>query len=145
MPSDIEQARLNGTNCYGLAALVCWHLFAQKLPRTMRGYEMFHDDRHFRRVDQEAPAVGDLVWLGYRGQEQNVASFIPQFNQSGWLINWRGFPVNHVGIVASTDEADSLILHASQEKNRTTIEPLSVIQAVKRYAQQYARQRLRAA
>ena len=141
---DIEAARQYGLNCVALAHLATKHLFQYSLPSSLHCAELYVNTLHFGVIpDIDNIEQGDLVWFGLADAAIQPEEFEPQY-QDGALINWRDFPVKHVGIhTGETALDDPLILHATHLAGTNVVWPLSRFSDYRRYQKIYSIRRLK--
>lgn len=123
-----------GLNCVTLAHLTLKHLYGITLPPNLDCYEMFTDTQYFEPVETTTDARrGDLIWFGLEHSPQQFRNFLPRYDAGGHLVNWRAFPLRHVGVIYNPNIEDPLILHASQVEGTNVIWPLSKFKNYKQY------------
>ena len=142
---DMAVAERKGLNCVVLAHLVMKDLFGYTLPSDLRCTEMFLDSQHLTRsahLDLSKLQQGDLLWFGVGRPDYVVDAFAPRYDETGHLLNWREFPINHVGIhTGEFINNDPLVLHSAAGEN-TTIWPLSSFAEIPRYQKLWGVSRL---
>lgn len=147
-PKDVPslaQAYLRGINCTLLARFVQEDLYNYKLPDELMCTEMYFDTKHFYRTNPESLRAGDLVWFGRLDSKQTVNEFIPEYNKSRQLLNWKQLPINHVGIATGeTSDQGPVILHAIEQEN-VTLWPIERFRDVRRYSVVWGASRLKIA
>jgi cell wall-associated NlpC family hydrolase len=143
---DEETALREGLNCVSLAHLAIEGLFNHRLPAEMHCYEMFADQERFEDIESlDALQTGDLVWFGWTRSRVPPETFRPEYNDRGYLLNWRESPVNHVAMYTGNQEqGQPLFLHATHITGTSVIWPLSQFANYPRYGRIYRMARLRA-
>lgn len=141
---DIELALETGINCITLAHLAVHSLFVYRLPQNLHFYELFTDTTHFDEVDDISKGeIGDLIWFGPNDPNLSTDNFIPLY-RGDELINWRDYPVRHVGVLQSfSEQGEAQILHATKFAGTNVIWPLGQFQDYDRYQRIYGMRRLR--
>jgi hypothetical protein len=142
--SRADAAR-DGLNCVALAHLVIRDLFGFALSPQFQAYELFNDQADFEQVpDGSTLEAGDLLWFGTDHPSARLDSFTPRY-QDGELLNFAGFPVNHVAIcTGGRDETgDYVLLHASAGDGTNALWPVRKFRDYDRYRRLYAVTRLR--
>lgn len=141
---SVEQALNEGINCVALAHLVIDSLFEYRLPADLDCFELFTDTFHLDEVASLSDMQdGDLIWFGVEESLTEVEDFVPVF-QDGLLVNWRDFPVKHVGIFTGRSEnGEPLILHSTSVEGTNVVWPLSRFNGYARYRKIYGVKRLK--
>jgi hypothetical protein len=141
--NNIEKARENGINCISLAHLVIESLFEFKLPKELHCYELFNDMIHFDEVTISDMKIGDLIWFGIDNPNIDLEEFTPIY-QDNRLVNYKDFPVKHVGIFDHFD-SDGIpqILHSTMIDEANTVWAIDRFSQYKRYQKIYGVRRLR--
>lgn len=68
---------------------------------------------------------------------------MPEYDDSGLLLNWRQSPVRHVAIATGeTDQGDDLLLHATHVEGTTVLWPRQKFGGYTRYEREYRVARL---
>ena len=133
-----------GNNCVALAHLALGQLFGRQPAPDKHCYEMVTDEHQFATVaslDDMQP--GDLVWFGRVQPPVPMARFVPEYDDTGYLLNWRDFAVNHVAIYTGMrQDGEPLLLHASPTDGTNVIWPLGRFAEHERYEQIYRVSRL---
>jgi len=140
---SIEHALEHGNNCVALVHLAIKEYFGYDLPSDLHCAELYQDSRHFEKLDDLAELeFGDLVWFGVKNPSISPAEFVPVY-EDGRLVNWREFPIKHVGInVSQGSEGEPEILHATFVEGTNTVWPLSKFGHYPKYSQTYGASRL---
>jgi len=126
-----------------LAHLALGQLFDRQLDPRLHCYELFQDHERFASVGLDDMRPGDLVWFGYRDPKVPLQDFEPEYNDSGYLMNWQDFAVNHVAIyTGSGPDGEALLLHASPTDGTNAVWPLDRFAEHTRYGQVYRVSRL---
>jgi hypothetical protein len=139
-----EDALRDGLNCVALAHLVTRDLFGYTLPARLQALELSRDLAHFEPVPgPERMRAGDLVWFGVDRPRVGLDEFVPQYDGDE-LVNGGDVPVKHVAIcTGSSDDHDSLLLHASSVDGTNALWPLRRFSNYDRCRRIYAIRRLR--
>lgn len=139
-----EDAIRYGINCVGLAHLALLDIFGRELDPSRHCYEMFTDNEQFATVESAAEMrIGDLAWVGVSRPPVPLDKFVPEYDDTGYLLNWRDFAVNHVAIyTGQTQDGEPLMLHASPMDGTNAIWPLSRFAEYQRYEKIYRISRL---
>ena len=114
-------------------------LFGQQPGPDKHCYEMVTDERQFATVGSlREMQSGDLVWFGRGRPPVPIRQFVPEYDSTGYLLNWRDFAVNHVAIYTGMQQdGEPLLLHASPTDGTNVIWPLSKFAEHERYEQIY--------
>jgi hypothetical protein len=137
-----EDALRNGINCVSLAHLALKDLYGYELPSTLGCAEMYQDTEHFKPVEDFQLQTGDLVWFGIEKPLTPPENIELVYNAAGDLVNWRDFPVKHVGVVFDVKE-ESRILHATHVTGTNVLWTLSDFAQHQRYRRLYKTSRLK--
>ncbi len=140
---DIASARQNGANCYALYRLARKALGVEENLPSEGLYEAVLAVPSLGAEDRTGDLrVGDGISFGPQAPKIAIDRFMPEFDEQGYLMNWRDFPIRHIGIVASVGgDTGPQILHASQYDGKSTIWPLDMFQNFPRYARQFGTHR----
>lgn len=106
-------------------------------------YEMVVEDKRLRQVSKREPHLtGDLVLFGRQPTDlEDLTRFLPQFDCARFLVNWRQFPITHVGVVGDDNPQEPDILHASQYDGETAVWGPARFAETRRYAEVLGRLR----
>jgi len=139
-----EDAIRYGNNCISLAHLAIGDIFGRELDPGKHCYEMFTDDQQFAAVKAVRDMrLGDLAWFGFSRPPVPLDKFVPQYDDTGYLLNWRDFAVNHVAIYTGLmQNGEPLLLHASPTDGTNVLWPLGKFAEHSRYEQIYRVSRL---
>lgn len=139
-----EDAIRYGNNCVALAHLALGQIFGREIDPRQHCYEMVTNTSQFATVPSpDDMQVGDLVWFGVSQPSVEIDQFIPRYDDSEYLLNWRDFAVNHVAIYTGMQQdGDPLLLHASPTDGTNVVWPLGKFAEHPRYEQIYRISRL---
>lgn len=132
-----EDALRGGNNCVALAHLALGDIFGRELDPSKHCYEMFSDREQFATVTAVGDMrLGDLAWFGVSRPPVPIEKFEPEYDGTGYLLNWQDFAVNHVAIYTGLmQDGEPLFLHASPTDGTNVIWPLSRFAEHSRYEQ----------
>lgn len=138
-------ARERGINCISLAHIALRELFESDLPSTMNCYEMYIDDTRFSTVETvDTMQKGDLAWFGSAHPRVAIEDFVPEYSETGYLLNWRDRAVNHVAIyTGEVSDGEYQMLHSTPIEGTNVMWPLSRFAEYARYEKLYKISRLR--
>lgn len=119
-------------------------LFGRVLDPAKHCYEMVSDNEQFLTVPQpDSMRPGDLVWFGVKQPPVPMEKFRPEYDPTGYLLNWRDFAVNHVAIYTGMrQDGEPLLLHASPTDGTNVVWPLGKFAEHPRYEEIYRISRL---
>jgi hypothetical protein len=131
-------------NCVSLAHLTTKEVFSFSLPPHLHCAELYLDCTYFEDVPSiENLEAGDLIWFGVDDPRIQPEEFEPVYD-NGQLINWREFPVKHVGVhTGEFEDDDPLVLHATHIERTNAVWPLSRFADYSRYRKIYSVRRLK--
>ncbi len=141
---SIDDAKRSGLNCVALAHLSLNSLFGHTLPPDEHCYEMYRDTTYFIDVPGNSDIQeGDIFWFGPARPNISEDKFVPEYDESGLLLNWRDSPVRHVAIATGeTIEGDDLLLHATHVDGTNAMWPRTKFAEYTRYEREYRVARL---
>jgi hypothetical protein len=126
-----------GNNCVSLVHLGIKLLYGVELPENLGCAELYQDTEFFKPVENiENIQVGDLTWFGIENPSVPPENIELVHRPNGELVNWRDFPVKHVGITYDIQE-EPQILHATHFAGTNVVWGLSAFAQHRRYKKLY--------
>ena len=136
-----EQALEHGLNCVALVHLLLKALWGCHLPLDCQSIEMYYPNPHLQVVSSlQEMQMGDVIFVGRAGMQAALDAFVPRYDPTSRLTNWREFPGLHLCVYTGLHDADGspLFIHANGQDNGVAIWSLARIQQHPRYAVLYA-------
>lgn len=143
--SSQVQALREGLNCITLVHLLVERLFGEKLPKSLRSIELYQDVNYFDLVTNiDDVNLGDIIFVGKDGQKERLENFIPEYDNSGFLLNEPDLPKIHLALYTGEgNTGDPLFIHANGVDKKVSLWPLSKFKDYERYSTIYAIKRLK--
>lgn len=142
---DKTQALSAGLNCIALMHLLIKELFEFKLPKNLRGWEMYSDNPFLIDVSLTADLkIGDILFFGKKNLPVTSLKYKPKYDSERNLINEQigndliGDDYAGVHLAMYIGEKDTntnpLLIHTGKIDNTVSVWPLSKFLSYEQYA-----------